>query len=42
MVRELITERVEDKGQRAFVGDLGARPDVCSSDCCPAPVAKPA
>jgi protoporphyrin/coproporphyrin ferrochelatase len=38
MVRELITERVEDKGQRAFVGDLGARPDVCSSDCCPAPV----
>jgi len=37
MIRELICERTEDNSGRAALGVLGARPDVCPADCCPAP-----
>lgn len=36
MIRELILERTEGAERRA-VGSFGARQDVCSEDCCPAP-----
>jgi ferrochelatase len=37
MVRELIVERIEAREDRPFAGTLGARPDVCPSDCCLSP-----
>jgi ferrochelatase len=37
MIRELILERVNPGSERRAVGALGARPDVCADDCCPAP-----
>lgn len=36
MIRELILERTNGAEQRAL-GSLGARPDACADDCCPAP-----
>ncbi len=45
MIRELIVERIESTSERRFLGSLGARPDVCEQNCCPAPqrpVPKPA
>jgi len=37
MVRDLIAERVENLKERPVTGTLPPRPDVCASDCCPAP-----
>jgi protoporphyrin/coproporphyrin ferrochelatase len=37
MIRELILERVDPTTERRALGSLGARPDVCGEDCCPAP-----
>jgi ferrochelatase len=37
MIRELVTERVEEAAGRVTLGVLGPEPDVCSSDCCPRP-----
>jgi ferrochelatase len=37
MIRELILERIDAKAERRTVGALGARPDACPDDCCPAP-----
>ncbi|HLZ43253.1 MAG TPA: ferrochelatase [Candidatus Sulfotelmatobacter sp.] len=36
MIRELILERTEG-AERKALGSLGARPDICAEDCCPAP-----
>jgi ferrochelatase len=41
MIRELILERMNPGSARRALGSLGARPDVCAEDCCPAP-ARPA
>jgi protoporphyrin/coproporphyrin ferrochelatase len=35
MIRELICERMDDNYQRAVLGVLGPRPDVCPAECCP-------
>ena len=37
MVRELVEERISDSPERATVGIYPANPDVCLTDCCPAP-----
>ena len=37
MIRELILERMNPGSERRAVGSLGARPDACAEDCCPAP-----
>jgi|SRR5271156_598881 len=37
MIRELIMERIDPTQERQALGMLGARPDVCAEDCCPAP-----
>jgi ferrochelatase len=37
MIRELICERMDGDSERAALGVLGARPDVCPADCCPMP-----
>jgi ferrochelatase len=37
MIRELILERMDPKLERRALGSLGARPDICAADCCPAP-----
>jgi ferrochelatase len=37
MIRELILERMNPKMERRALGSLGARPDMCAEDCCPAP-----
>ena len=37
MIRELILERMHPEPERRAIGSLGARPDVCAEDCCPAP-----
>ena len=37
MIRELVLERTGGAERRAL-GSLGARPDVCAEDCCPAPL----
>jgi protoporphyrin/coproporphyrin ferrochelatase len=37
MIRELIEERITPGKQRLSLGSLGARPDLCADDCCPAP-----
>jgi len=39
MVRELITERLQDNTERPTLGILGPRADFCPTDCCPAPTA---
>jgi len=36
-IRALIEERIVPGKQRRALGSLGARPDVCAEDCCPAP-----
>lgn len=36
MIRELVLERTAGAERRAL-GALGARPDLCAEDCCPAP-----
>lgn len=36
-VRDLIAERYYDDPERASLASLGAWPDACPSDCCPAP-----
>ena len=36
MIRELILERIDPESERRAVGSLGARPDVCAENCCPA------
>jgi ferrochelatase len=36
-LRDLIAERVENLPSRPTVGRLGPLPDICPSDCCPAP-----
>jgi len=38
MVRDLVLERREQRGERRALGLLGASHDVCPADCCPAPV----
>ena len=38
MIRELILERMDPNLPRLAVGPFGPRCDVCSDDCCPAPV----
>ena len=38
MLAKLVEERVKGLAERASVGLCGAAPDVCSTDCCPAPV----
>jgi ferrochelatase len=37
MIRELIVERTNPQFGRRVLGPLGARADVCTEDCCPAP-----
>jgi ferrochelatase len=37
MIRELILERTNPGSERRAVGSMGARPDVCEENCCPAP-----
>jgi ferrochelatase len=37
MIRELILEREDDNYERAALGVLGPRPDVCPAECCPMP-----
>jgi protoporphyrin/coproporphyrin ferrochelatase len=37
-IRELIVERLNPGSERRALGTLGARPDVCAEDCCPAPM----
>jgi ferrochelatase len=37
MIRELIVERTNPEFGRRALGSLGARADVCTEDCCPAP-----
>jgi protoporphyrin/coproporphyrin ferrochelatase len=37
MIRGLILERMDSSKERLFVGSLGARSDICSENCCPAP-----
>ena len=37
MIRELIMERLEPGSERRTLGTMGARPDACEEDCCPAP-----
>jgi ferrochelatase len=37
MIRQLILERMNPQLERRAVGILGARPDICAADCCPAP-----
>ena len=37
MIRELILERMNPETERRALGSLGARPDICAEDCCPAP-----
>jgi ferrochelatase len=34
MIRELIRERIDTSRPRLSLGVLGARPDVCPTDCC--------
>jgi protoporphyrin/coproporphyrin ferrochelatase len=36
-LRDLIAERVENLPSRPTIGALGALPDICPTDCCPAP-----
>jgi protoporphyrin/coproporphyrin ferrochelatase len=38
MIRELILERMDPSLPRLAVGDLGPRTDVCSDNCCAAPL----
>lgn len=37
MIRELICERIDVNCERLALGELGPRPDICPSDCCPMP-----
>jgi ferrochelatase len=37
MIRELILERIDPAKERVALGSLGARPDACAEECCPAP-----
>jgi ferrochelatase len=37
MIRELVLERLDEKRERRYLGELGLRPDVCAEDCCPRP-----
>ena len=37
MIRELVLERTSPGAERRALGSLGARPDVCEENCCPAP-----
>lgn len=37
MIRELISERMDENPRKAALGVLGPRPDVCPADCCPMP-----
>jgi len=37
MIRELICERIDTSQPRLALGVLGARPDICPTDCCPIP-----
>jgi len=41
MIRELIDERLSGEPDRAAVGLYPACPDICPTDCCPAPVRPP-
>ena len=34
MIRELVQERLTEKPERLFLGNLGASPDQCAPDCC--------
>lgn len=36
MIRELVDERLDEREPRLALGNLGARPDICVVDCCPA------
>ena len=40
MIRELILERMNPETKRRALGSLGARPDICTEDCCPTPQRK--
>jgi protoporphyrin/coproporphyrin ferrochelatase len=42
MIRQLIEERLSDSHERIALGQLGACHDVCPTDCCPPPAARPA
>jgi ferrochelatase len=37
MIRELVLERMHPELERRALGELGARPDICVENCCPAP-----
>ncbi len=37
MIRDLILERMNSNSGKKAMGALGARPDTCAEDCCPAP-----
>jgi len=41
MIRELISERLDDNAPRPALGVLGPRANICPADCCPPP-ARPA
>jgi hypothetical protein len=34
MVRDLLVERIEGRSERATVGGLPPKQDVCPADCC--------
>jgi ferrochelatase len=42
MIRELLLERINPGTERRFLGERGARADVCALDCCPAGLVRPA
>jgi len=37
MIRQLIEERMSEEPVRIALGTLGPSPDICPTDCCPAP-----
>jgi ferrochelatase len=42
MIRELIAERVQNSGEKRFLGTRGPNDDLCFADCCPAGQGRPA
>ena len=34
MIRELVSERMDESGSRPALGTFGPRPDICVAGCC--------
>ncbi|MBX9687007.1 MAG: ferrochelatase, partial [Candidatus Obscuribacterales bacterium] len=41
MIRDLIIERLEERGEKAAIGNIAALPDQCAVNCCPLGLARP-